>query len=168
MKLIHSPNEWLDREVEEFDFSKYNAKEISSNMIDIMLKNDGIGLAANQVGFNGKIFVMKPFNLENSDCFAVINPVIKELGNEVEESLEGCLSQPGNFFPIKRPTTLVAEYLDISGEKCIINLHGIDARCFLHEYDHLLGIEFTDRISKLKRALWIKKSKKLKRRINHG
>src|SRR6056300_1909539 len=167
MKLVYSPNDRLQHEVKDFDFDKLDAKEIEANMIDIMLANEGIGLAANQVALDAKIFVMRPIN-DSKDPHAVINPVIKEVSLELEESIEGCLSFPGIMLPIKRPKELVAEFVDITGKKCIINYSGIDARCFLHEYDHLLGIEFTDRISKLKKDIWFKKSKKMQKRINNG
>jgi peptide deformylase len=56
---------------------------------------------------------------------------------------------------------LVTQFLDIDGKECILELSGIDARCFLHEYDHLQGIEFTGRTSKLKLSMAKKKQKKL-------
>jgi peptide deformylase len=82
---------------------------------------------------------------------------------------EGCLSHPDLFLTVKRPRGIVAKYLDINAKECTIELYDIDARCFLHEYDHLNGIEFTDRVSKLKLDRAKKKRQKLnKRKLQHG
>jgi len=79
---------------------------------------------------------------------------------------EGCLSHPDLYLTVKRPKQLVAKYLDNTAKECKIELYDIDARCFLHEYDHLQGIEFTDRVSKLKLAMAYKKRNK--RTKQHG
>lgn len=164
MQLIHSPNPWLEKCVDPFDFDNLDAKSIAEEMIDIMLKHDGIGLSANQVGLNAQIFVMKPLELDIKEPFALINPVIKALSDDLQSSYEGCLSHPNLALQVKRPTSLVGEFLDIEGKTCIINFVGIDARCFLHEWDHLQGIEFTSRVSKLKLDIAKKKQKKFTKR----
>jgi peptide deformylase len=130
-----------------------------------MLAEGGIGLSANQVGLDAQIFVIKPHLLESNEPFAVINPTIESLTPEVEILPEGCLSHPDLFLQVKRPRGLVAKYLDITAKECIIELYDIDARCFLHEFDHLYGIEFIDRVSKLKLELARKKQFK---RIKNG
>ena len=81
---------------------------------------------------------------------------------------EGCLSHLGLLLNIRRPKTLVAKFLDIDAKECIIEFSGIDARCFLHEYDHLQGIEFTDRVSKLKLNMAKKKQRKLIKEHTNG
>ena len=91
----------------------------------------------------------------------VINPIILEVSNEIEAGKEGCLSHIGLVLNISRPKSLVTQFLDIDGKECILELSGIDARCFLHEYDHLQGIEFTSRTSRLKLSMAKKKQKKL-------
>jgi peptide deformylase len=93
--------------------------------------------------------------------FAVINPVIMKVDSDTVLGKEGCLSHLGLLLNIRRPKTLVAKFLDIDAKECILEFSGIDARCFLHEYDHLQGIEFTDRVSKLKLDMAKKKQKKL-------
>lgn len=166
MKLIIAPNNWLERTVREFDFDSMDPVEISGEMSRIMMAKEGIGLAANQVGLDARIFVMRP--LENKSVnkpFAVINPIIREVSTEVETAKEGCLSYPGLFLDVARPTKVVAQFLDIDAKECIIELTGIDARCFLHEYDHLEGIVYTNRVSKLKLELAQKKQQKLLKRI---
>lgn len=168
MQLLISPNPWLYKQVNSFDFDKLDASEISAQMIDLMLKEGGIGLSANQVGLDAQIFVMKPHLLENKQPFAVINPTIEKVLSQTELMPEGCLSHPNLFLSIVRPKGLVAKYFDITGKECIIELYDIDARCFLHEYDHLQGIEFIDRVSKLKLQLAEKKRRKKEKREQYG
>lgn len=165
MNLVKAPNLWLDKTVKAFDFEKQNADKISQEMIDFMLKEGGLGLAANQVELDAQLFVMKPYLLENSEPFAVINPVVLHVSEETDTAPEGCLSYPRLFLDVKRPKSIVAKYFDTKGKECTIELYDIDARCFLHEYDHLQGITFTDRVSKLKLDRAIKKQKKV---LKHG
>lgn len=165
MKLVKSPNPWLERQVAPFDFEKYNASEIAKDMIDLMIAEGGIGLSANQVALDAQIFVMKPHLLESKEPFAVINPMVVNVTEDVEAMPEGCLSHPALFLNVKRPKGLVAKYIDIDMKECIIELYDIDARCFLHEYDHLHGIEFVDRVSKLKLDLAKRKQAKTLKRI---
>ena len=162
MKLISSPNEFLSKVTKPFDFDSMDAKQVSGEMCQIMMAKNGIGLAANQVGVDAQIFVMRPTqHAEVTKPFAVINPIILEVSNEIEAGKEGCLSHIGLVLNISRPKSLVTQFLDIDGKECILELSGIDARCFLHEYDHLQGIEFTGRTSRLKLSMAKKKQRKL-------
>ena len=162
MQLIQSPNSFLTRKVKPFDFNELDAKQISGEMCQIMMAKNGLGLAANQVELDAQIFVMRPIeNEEVTKPFAVINPVIMKVDSDTVLGKEGCLSHLGLLLNIRRPKTLVAKFLDIDAKECILKFSGIDARCFLHEYDHLQGIEFTDRVSKLKLDMAKKKQKKL-------
>lgn len=160
MKLILAPNAWLNLAVSPFEYNKLDAASIADSMLEIMTSNGGIGLAANQVGVDAQIFVMKPYLLQDSTPLVVINPAIVQVTTDFETMPEGCLSHPGLILNVKRPRGLVAKYLDITGKECNIELYDIDARCFLHEYDHLNGIEFTDRVSKLKLNIARKKLQK--------
>ena len=164
MKLIYSPDPWLEKQVKEFDFDALDAKEISDNMIDIMRSNRGIGLSANQVGLDAQIFVMKPHLLDDTSILTILNPTIESVTLNMKMDKEGCLSHPNLWLNIKRPRGLHVKYLDIHGKECTIELYDIDARCFLHEWDHLQGIEFTDRVSKLKLQMAKKKLHKLNKK----
>jgi len=168
MNLIKSPHPFLEKQVKAFDFDNLDAETIAREMTQIMLEEGGIGLSANQVGLDAQIFVIKPYLLEDKTPFAVINPVIEKVSEETDIMPEGCLSHPNLFLKVKRPTRLVAKYLDINAKECTIELYDIDARCFLHEYDHLQGIEFTDRVSRLKLDMARKKQKKTKRILQYG
>jgi peptide deformylase len=166
MKLIKSPNAWLQKVVDPFDFDKFDAKEVSENMIALMAEEGGIGLSANQVGLNGQIFVMKPHLLEDNSPLTVINPIIDKVSVNTEIMPEGCLSHPDLFLKVPRPKGVVVKFLDISAKECIMELYDLDARCFLHEYDHLQGIEFTNRVSRLKLDMAKKKQTKIRKTIN--
>jgi len=167
MQLVKAPDPWLEKKVQSFDFNELDAKQIESDMIELMDTEGGIGLSANQVALDAQIFVMKPHLLTNKEPFAIINPEIEKVSVNTESGPEGCLSFPELFFSVKRPRGIVAKYLDTDGKECTIELYDIDARCFLHEYDHLQGIQFTDRVSKLKldRA---KKKRQTMRKQMHG
>ena len=163
MKLIKSPNTWLQTEVDPFDFDKFDAKDVSEKMIALMVLEGGIGLSANQVGLNGQIFVMKPHLLEDNTPLTVINPIIDKVSVNTELMPEGCLSHPDLYLKVARPKGLVVKLLDIDAKECIMELYDIDARCFLHEYDHLQGIEFTNRVSRLKLDMAKKKQTKIRK-----
>ena len=160
MQLIKHPNKVLKEVAIEWNFEvDTNAPELEIDMVKLMIDSNGIGLAANQVGLLKRVFAI---HLQNQVPFCMFNPRVLISSNEqVEDSEEGCLSFPGLFLKVKRFKSITAEYFDRQGKKCIIELEGIDARCFLHELDHLDGVCFTDKLSPLKLAMAIKKQRKL-------
>jgi len=91
-------------------------------------------------------------------CF---NPWIMFGNNDKIEGNEGCLSFPNLWLKVKRHNKITAAYLDNTGKNCIIELEGIDARCFQHELDHLDGVTFTEYVSNLKLNMARKKQRKL-------
>lgn len=162
MNLITYPNDILKMSMPDFDFaSNINPASLEEDMIELMKASRGIGLAANQVGIIGRVFVMQPQLTENKQPFALFNPKLLEINGEEVLGEEGCLSFPNLFISVKRPQEITVEYVDKNQNTCIIKLTGIDARCFLHELDHLNGTCFTDKISKLKLDLALKKQRKL-------
>jgi peptide deformylase len=162
MNLIKHPNPWLDRTVKDFDFSNMDAVKIEQDMIHTMIAEKGIGLAANQVELDAKIFVIQPQNIQGkTKPFAVINPIIQEATTDLVLLEEGCLSFPKLYLKISRPHTIVVKYLDSEQKECIMKLTEMDARIFLHEFDHLYGINFIDRVSKVKLEMALKKQQKL-------
>jgi peptide deformylase len=162
MNLIKHPNPWLDRTVRDFDFNTMNAASIEQDMCHTMIAEKGIGLAANQVQLDAKIFVMQPQNIRGkTKPFAVINPIIQEATTDLVLMEEGCLSFPKLYLKINRPHTIVVKYLDSEQKECIMKLTEMDARIFLHEFDHLYGINFINRVSKLKLEIALKKQQKL-------
>ncbi len=140
-----------------------DAKELEKSMIDFMIENKGIGLAANQIGISKRVFVMGSNNIEGFPTpFALFNPVIKEASSELVLDEEGCLSYPGLYLKVKRPTWVLAEYQDSRGNTHEIKVDGYISKCFQHELDHLNGVCFVDRVSQMKLQLAMKKLRKNK------
>lgn len=163
MKITTFPDPILRERMPEFDFENpiMDPKELEREMIATMFANDGMGLAANQVGIRTRMFVMgdkRNFLMAK----AYFNPVIVANTTEIHDLEEGCLSFPGVYVNIKRPTGIQVEYQNADGETERAEFKGYDCKCFLHEYDHLEGITYQDRVSTLKWALAVKKSKKRK------
>lgn len=161
MNLVKFPNPILRERMPEFDFSNptMDPKELEQKMLELMYANDGIGLAANQVGIKARMFVMG--HKDNPDAgMAFFNPIIVANTDSVEDLEEGCLSFPGIYAKIKRPKAIKARWQNSSGDWEEGEFDGYNCKCFLHEYDHLEGITFQDRVSTLKWALAVKKSKK--------
>lgn len=140
-----------------------DASQLEAEMISFMLAEGGIGLAANQIGIAKRVFVMGSNNIKDFPApFAVFNPVIKEASAELVMDREGCLSYPGLFLNLKRPEWIIAEYQDSQGNLKEIRVDGYISRCFQHEYDHLNGVCFVDRVSAMKLNLAMKKLRKNK------
>jgi peptide deformylase len=136
---------------------------LERSMIEFMLDNRGIGLAANQVGVAKQVFVMGSKNIPGfAEPFAIFNPKIIEASKEQILDQEGCLSYPGLYLHIKRPEWIVAEFQDSAGNFKEIKIDGYMAKCFQHEFDHLNGVCFVDRVSQMKLQLAMKKLNKRK------
>jgi len=162
MKLIKFPDPILKQVAERWDFEKdLNAKEVEVDMVQLMIESKGIGLAGNQVGLLKRVFAI---HLKDQVPFCMFNPYILHGDNEMVDSEEGCLSFPDLFLKVPRHNNITVGYLDRQGNKRIIELSGLDSRCFQHELDHLDGICFTEHISPLKLALAKKKLLKKKGR----
>ena len=159
----------LETPVKKFDYELMHPAPIALDMIDLMNKEGGLGLSANQVGLNAQIFVMKAMlNKTHGSPLIVINPVITGLSKEIDDGIEGCLSHPDLFLKVKRPISCMVEFDTLTSDlKSVIHVDAkfddIDSRIFLHEYDHLHGIQFTDRVSKLKLKMAEKRRTKRKK-----
>jgi peptide deformylase len=135
-----------------------DAELLEKQMIDFMLTNKGIGLAANQVNITKRVFVMGSYDIPGFPApFALFNPRIIESSKEQILDREGCLSYPGLYLTVKRPQWVVAEYQDGQGTSREIKIDGYLSKCFQHELDHLDGVCFVDRVSRLKLNLAMKK-----------
>jgi peptide deformylase len=162
MKLIKHPDPILKQPATPWQFQTDDdfkqAAHTEQQMLSLMKASNGIGLAAQQVGLLKRVFVMR--TQDGREC-GLFNPVILEVNNKKAIGDEGCLSYPDLWLKVERSTSLIAKYLDNAGIERIIQLEGLDARCFLHELDHLDGICFTDGLSPLKLSMAIKKQRKL-------
>jgi len=138
--------------IEKFDD---NLKSIINNMIDTMHNEDGIGLAAPQVGLDKSVLVIDISSIDDSERpTAFINPqIIESAGESVYE--EGCLSIPGVREEVARPEEITLKYQDEDGKKHKDTFSGWKARVLQHEIDHLNGILFVDRISPVKKQLLV-------------
>lgn len=122
-------------------------KKLAQNMIETMDKANGMGLAAPQVGLNKRlIVVLFNYDTDHEMIIPMINPEIKSFSDEKNSSEEGCLSLPGIYKPVERSSHIRVEFLDIKGNKQILELDDMNARVVQHEIDHLDGILFVDRV----------------------
>jgi peptide deformylase len=155
MQLIKHPNPILKQQATHWDFEKDpGAAELEVSMVQLMIESNGIGLAANQVGLLKRVFAI---HLKDQVPFCMFNPYILYGDNDLVDGEEGCLSFPDLFLKVPRHKNITVGYVDRQGNKRIIELTGIDSRCFQHELDHLDGVCFTDLISPLKLAMAKKK-----------
>ena len=110
-----------------------------------MFHHNGVGLSANQIGIEERVFVMM-IDIESQETITCFNPrIIKESKDEVVME-EGCLSYPELFLDIQRPSTIIVKYEDEDKEMQKRQFTGYYARIFQHEYDHMEGIDFTERV----------------------
>ena len=139
----------MDDTLEHFGFQ--DRKSLSKVMHGNMVKYGGLGLSANQIGLPFRMFVMGGHpQVEEGKVRYVFNPLINDVSPESIVMKEGCLSFPFLFLGIKRPKWVNVRYTDENGEEIEETLHGMPARMFQHENEHMNGYVFTDLVSKLK------------------
>ena len=109
-----------------------------------MIHYGGVGLSANQIGIGERVFIMV-LNMETEETITCFNPRIIKRYDDNVWCEEGCLSFPDEIINVKRPDRIVVKYEDEDGKDHKIKLSGMAARVFLHEFDHLEGIVFTER-----------------------
>ena len=168
-RLLMQIAPFLDDTLEQFEFA--DRKELSKVMYDNMVKYGGLGLSANQVGLPYRMFVMGGHpQVEDGKVRYVFNPLINDVSPESINLKEGCLSFPFLFLSIKRPKWCSVRYTDENGKEVEETLHGMSARIFMHENEHMNGYVFIDLVSKLKleRAEKSKQKmiKEIKKRLN--
>ena len=124
-----------------------NIRQIVRDMLQTMYSNDGIGLAAPQVGIHKQLIVIdcEPDNPANPPLI-LINPVIKQVRRELCLAQEGCLSIPGVYMDVTRPQLVEVAYKDENGRPRSLKAGDLLGRCIQHEMDHLNGVVFVDRI----------------------
>jgi peptide deformylase len=120
----------------------------------------GLGLSANQCGVAERMFVIGTEEFQ----LVCINPKVIDKGPDVKDK-EGCLSFPGLFLNVDRPSWIEVEFTDENGNVNQVKLHGLSARCFLHELDHLDGIRYTEHIKPLALKMARQKANKLVKKI---
>ena len=143
-------------------------EDILKNMYETMYNAQGVGLAAPQVGLDLSIFIIDttPFCDDENNLRPLkkefINPEIIDYGGKDESFNEGCLSIPGLREDVIRKDQIKIRYYDKNFNEYIKIYEGINSRVIQHEYDHLMGVLFTDRVSTLKKKLLKSKLNKIK------
>ena len=159
--ILTEPNTLLRQVSQPVEQVGEPEKELMNDMLETMYAANGIGLAAIQIGVPKRIIVMDLSKEENKKLpMYFVNPIITKKNDEKTTYEEGCLSVPNQFAEIDRPSKCEVEYLDYNGNKQNLQAEGLLATCIQHEIDHLEGILFIDYLSKLKKAIIIKKLSK--------
>ena len=150
-KILKFPDQDLRikaKPVESFDDE---LKTLTEDMFETMHSVNGIGLAATQIGVAKQVAVID-VSPEKNEPLVIVNPAIQILDpSKTEDYDEGCLSVPGFFEKISRPSDIKLTYQDLSGKKQEIKPEGLLTKVVQHELDHLNGRLFVDHISELKR-----------------
>ncbi len=142
------------------DFNSKETKRVIKNLIDSLRYHDLIGISASQIGEKLKIFVTevrktKYRNLQSDELRVYINPKIIKFSQKEVTIYEGCgsVAYAKLFAPVKRPAKITIEACNIKGEKFQLEAEGMLSRVIQHEYDHLFGIEFTEKISDIRKIM---------------
>ncbi len=178
MKIITIPDPILKKKCEPVNEINEDIKKLLDDMLKTMY-GAGIGLAAPQIGVNKRLIVLdvsprpglKRYQEEKDkdkeeikpNPFQMINPEITWVSKEKSTDEEGCLSIPGIMANVTRPNSCKVKYLDKNGNKKELLADGLLSRCLQHEIDHINGILFIDRLSKIKKNIILRKFKKLQK-----
>lgn len=149
LNIIKNPDPLLRKKSVELSLSDIRSKNFSAfceNMAKTMIKKDGVGLAAPQVGKNIRLIVVN----EKDGIICMINPKITKRSWRKECDEEGCLSVPNTFGQVKRNQSIKCAYVSLEGKNKTINAKGLLARVIQHEIDHLDGILFIDKATDIK------------------
>ncbi len=143
LPIVEYPDPVLRKKCEKIkDPLNPEIQKLITEMIKSMKANNGMGLAAPQVGKSLRLCIVE----ENGQLYVLINPKIKSRSSEKTLGEEGCLSFPGKFLNIERSEKVKVRCLNEKGEKIKLKASGLLARAFQHETDHLEGILFIDRV----------------------
>jgi peptide deformylase len=162
LEVLHFPDPRLKQVSAPVESVDDELRALAQEMLDVMYDEPGIGLAAPQVGHSIRLVVM---DTEWSDegkerkPAVIVNPEIVLREGRISWE-EGCLSVPDYTAEVERAERVVVRYRNLDGDEVTEDVTGLRAVCFQHEIDHLDGILFIDRISRLKRSLYVKRRKK--------
>jgi peptide deformylase len=148
MTILTLENDLLRQKAEPVKEIDDGIRKIAAEMLDALHAGKGVGLAGPQVGFMKRIFVV---HVEGDQSRVFINPSITATSAETVKYEEGCLSIPGVWADVIRARSLRIQAWNEKGRPFTLDGDGILARVILHEYDHLEGVLFIDRLSALRR-----------------
>ena len=141
-----------------------DVRNLMDDLMESMHADDGIGLAAPQVGAQKRVIVVDVTHSDpESTPLAMADPEIVRASDEVTVSEEGCLSLPEHYAEVTRPAEIRVRYLDRDNEIHELDANGVLATCIQHEMDHLDGVLFVDHLSALKRNIILRKLTKAKK-----
>eukprot|EP00979_Chaetoceros_neogracilis_P018151 scaffold10555_cov228-Chaetoceros_neogracile.AAC.3 len=149
LKYPHTALRQPNLEITQEELSSGNIKQIAKEMFLVMYGTQGVGLAAPQVGINKNLIVYNPTGDKTKwlDEVIMVNPKIVEFSEAVDVETEGCLSFPGMNADVERSKWIKVEAMKLNGKKMKKKYKGWEARIFQHEYDHLDGILYPDRLT---------------------
>jgi peptide deformylase len=160
LKILIFPDQRLRTIAKEILVRDDEIKALARNLLETMYEGKGIGLSATQANIHKRILVVDVSDEKDSPLI-LINPKIEVLNEEEEVNSEGCLSVPGFFEEVSRPSEINITALNLEGEKFTIVATGLLAVAVQHEMDHLDGKIFVDFLSNLKRQRIKKKLLKI-------
>ncbi len=153
LDIVTVPNEVLRRKAHKITNFDKDLQSLIDNMIETMRQAPGVGLAAPQVGVSQRLVVIEYNEDEDEEkppkLYAVVNPEIVKVSEETELGIEGCLSIPGLVGEVERYSAIQVKGQNRRGQPIKLKLDGWMARIFQHEIDHLDGVLFTDRATKV-------------------
>ena len=166
-KIVIEPDPILRKKSSLIENVDDQVRRLMDDMLLTMYEAPGIGLAAVQVGILRRVIVIDiSKDDQKKKPMFFVNPKITHKSKKTSVYEEGCLSLPGHFAEIERPSECHVKYLDYNGREKELKADGLLATCLQHEIDHLNGILFIDYLSKLKKDMIIKKLIKHKKEIN--
>ena len=142
-QLLLDSDPLLHTKIEKCSYNLDRSK-LSYQLHENMFHYNGVGLSANQIGIKERAFVMIS-DMESLDTITCFNPKVLKESKKLVKLEEGCLSYPDIFLDVDRPESIIVKYEDEGKKLHKIRLEGFIARIFLHEYDHMEGIDFTQR-----------------------
>ncbi|CAM0881822.1 unnamed protein product [Alopecurus aequalis] len=148
LKIVQYPDPLLRARNKRINTFDGNLRSLSDEMFDVMYKTDGIGLSAPQVGVNVQLMVFNEAGVKGEgEEVVLVNPVVYKFSKRLFVDEEGCLSFPGVYANVLRPDSVKINAQDVSGANIKVKLSQLSARVFQHEFDHLQGILFFDRMT---------------------
>jgi peptide deformylase len=157
MQIITLGNELLKKKADKIEKIDEEILNLAKDMLEILKRDKGVGLAGPQLGVMKRIFVI---HIEGDEERVFINPSILETSYKTSKFEEGCLSVPGIYAVVIRSESIKLQAWNEKGRSFTIETSGLLARVILHEYDHLDGILFFDRLPENKRSKFIEKYEK--------
>jgi len=161
MQIITLGNELLKKKADKIEKIDTETINLAKQMLEILVRDNGVGLAGPQIGVMKRIFVI---HIQDDIERVFINPSILETSQKTCKFEEGCLSIPGIYATVVRSESIKIQAWNEKGRPFTLEVSGLLARVILHEYDHLEGIVFLDRIEEDKRKKLITKFKKTTRK----